>query len=144
MRKIYVVDLSEEEKAELKSLTKKGKTSARKLNRARVLLLANEGETDKQIAKALGVGTSTVERIRKRFVEEGGLEEALNERRRPGGERKLDGKQEAYLLALACSDPPRGKKQWTMQLLANRLVELEVVVDSISDETVRRTLKRGL
>jgi transposase len=144
MRKIYVVDLSEEEKAELKSLTKKGKTSARKLNRARVLLLANEGETDKQIAKALGVGTSTVERIRKRFVEEGGLEEALNERRRPGGERKLDGKQEAYLLALACSDPPRGKKQWTMQLLADRLVELEVVVDSISDETVRRTLKRGL
>lgn len=143
MRKIYVVDLSEEEKDELESLTKKGKTSARKLNRARVLLLANEGETDKQIAKALGVGTSTVERIRKRFVEESGLEEALNERPRPGGERKLDGKQEAYLAALACSDPPRGTKQWTMQLLADRLVELEVV-DSISDETVRRTLKRGL
>jgi transposase len=143
MRKIYVVDLSEEEKDELKSLTKKGKTSARKLNRARVLLLANQGETDKQIAKAVGVGTSTVERIRKRFVEGGGLEEALNERPRPGGERKLDGKQEAYLLALACSDPPRGKKQWTMQLLADRLVELEVV-DSLSDETVRRTLKRGL
>jgi transposase len=143
MRKIYVVDLSEEEKAQLESLTKKGKTSARKLNRARVLLLANEGETDKQIAKAVGVGTSTVERIRKRFVEEGRLEEALNERPRPGGERKLDSKQEAYLLALACSDPPRGKKQWTMQLLADRLVELEVV-DSLSDETVRRTLKRGL
>jgi transposase len=143
MRKIYVVDLSEEEKDELKSLTKKGKTSARKLNRARVLLLANQGETDKQIAKAVGVGTSTVERIRKRFVEGGGLEEALNERPRPGGERTLDGKQEAYLLALACSDPPRGKKQWTMQLLADRLVELEVV-DSLSDETVRRTLKRGL
>ena len=143
MRKIYVVDLSEEEKDELKSLTKKGKTSARKLNRARVLLLANQGETDKHIAKAVGVGTSTVERIRKRFVEGGGLEEALNERPRPGGERKLDGKQEAYLLALACSDPPRGEKQWTVQLLADRLVELEVV-DSLSDETVRRTLKRGL
>lgn len=143
MKKVYVVDLSEEEKAELKSLTKKGKTSARKLNRAHVLLLANEGETDKAIAKALGVGTTTVERIRKRFVMEGGLEDALNERPRPGGERKLEGKQEAYLLALASSDPPEGKKRWTMQLLADRLVELEVV-DSVSDETVRRTLKRGL
>lgn len=142
MRKVYVVDLSEEEKTDLKSLTKKGKTSARKLKRAHVLLLANQGETDKQIAKALGVGTSTVERIRKRFVQ-GGLEDALNERPRPGGERKLDGKQEAYLLALASSDPPEGKKRWTMQLLADRLVELEVV-DSLSDETVRRTLKRGL
>jgi transposase len=146
MRKVYVVDLSEEEeeeeKAELKSLTKKGKTSARKLNRAHVLLLADQGETDKAIAEALGVGTSTVERIRKRFVA-GGLEEALNERPRPGGERKLSGKQEAYLLALACSGPPKGRKHWTMQLLADRLVELEVV-DSVSDETVRRTLKRGL
>jgi transposase len=142
MRKIYVVDLSEEEKDELRSLTKKGKTSARKLNRARVLLLADEGETDKHIAKAVGVGTSTVERIRKRFVEDGGVEGALNERPRPGGERKLSGKQEAHLLALACSDPPRGKKQWTMQLLADRLLELEVV-DGISDETLRRTLKRG-
>jgi len=142
MRKVYVVDLSEEEKTDLKSLTKKGKTSARKLKRAHVLLLANQGETDKQIAKALGVGTSTVERIRKRFVQ-GGLEDALNERPRPGGERKLDGKQEAYLLALASSDPPEGKKRWTMQLLADRLVELEVV-DSLSDETLRRTLKRGL
>lgn len=142
MRKIYVVDLSQEEKAKLQSLTKKGKTSARKLNRAHVLLLANEGATDKQIAKALGVGTSTVERIRKRFVE-GGLEEALSERPRPGGQPKLDGKQEAYLLALASSDPPEGKKRWTMQLLADRLVELEVA-ESISDETVRRTLKRGI
>ena len=142
MRKVYVVDLSEEEKTDLKSLTKKGKTSARKLKRAHVLLLANQGETDKQIAKALGVGTSTVERIRKRFVQ-GGLEDALNERPRPGGERKLDGKQEAYLLALASSDPPEGKKRCTMQLLADRLVELEVV-DSLGDETLRRTLKRGL
>jgi ParB-like chromosome segregation protein Spo0J len=79
MRKVYVVDLSEEEKAQLQSLTKKGKTSARKLNRARVLLLADQGETDQQIAKAVGVGTSTVERIRKRFVTEGSLEAALTE-----------------------------------------------------------------
>jgi transposase len=143
MRKVYVVDLSEEEKAQLQSLTKKGKTSARKLNRARVLLLADQGETDKQIARAVGVGTSTVERIRKRFVTEGGLEGALTERPRPGGKRKLSSKQEAYLLALASSNPPQGNRHWTMQLLADRLVELEVV-DSLSDETVRRTLKRGL
>jgi transposase len=141
MRKVYIVDLSEEEKTELKSLSKKGTTSARKLNRAHVLLLANEGETDKAISGALGVGTSTVERVRKRFVE-GGLSEALNERARPGGKRKLDGRQEAYLLALASSDPPEGRKRWTMQLLADRLVELEVL-DSLSDETVRRTLKKG-
>jgi transposase len=141
MRKVYIVDLSEEEKTELKSLSKKGTTSARKLNRAHVLLLANEGETDKAISGALGVGTSTVERVRKRFVE-GGLSEALNERARPGGKRKLDGRQEAYLLALASGDPPEGRKRWTMQLLADRLVELEVL-DSLSDETVRRPLKKG-
>ncbi len=143
MRKIYVVDLSDEEKTVLAGLAKKGKTSARKINRARILLLADEGRTDRAIAEALGIGASTVERTRKRFVMEGGLEEALNERPRPGGKRKLTGKQEAYLLALASSDPPEGKKRWTMQLLADRLVELEVA-DSISDETVRRTLKRGL
>ena len=74
---------------------------------------------------------------------EGGLKHALNESPRPGGRRKLDGHQEAYLVALACSDPPEGKKRWSMQMLADRLVELEVVVDGISDETVRRTLKRG-
>ena len=84
---------------------------------------------------------STVERTPKRFVE-GGLERALNESPRPGGKRKLTGKQEAYLLALACSDPPEGKKRWSMQLLADRLVELEIV-EEISDETVRRTLKKG-
>jgi transposase len=84
---------------------------------------------------------STVERTRKRFVESG-LERALNESSRPGGKRKLTGKQEAYLVALACSDPPEGKKRWSMQLLADRLVELELV-EEISDETVRRTLKKG-
>jgi transposase len=81
-----------------------------------------------------------VERIRKRFVEEG-LEAALTERPRPGGQRKLDGKQEAFLIALACSTPPEGRICWTMQLLANRLVALRIV-DAISDETVRRTLKK--
>jgi transposase len=142
MRKVYVVDLSSEEKAELAELTKKGKTSARKLNRARILLLADEGQTDKAIAKTLDVGTSTVERTRKKFVE-GGLQEALNELPRIGRERKLSGKQEAYLVALACSDPPEGRKRWTMKLLADKLIEFEVVDSTVSDETVRRTLKRG-
>jgi transposase len=86
------------------------------------------------------VGIATVERVRKRFVEEG-LEAALNERPRPGGQRKLDGKQEAFLIALACSTPPEGRRSWTMQLLADKLVELRVI-DAISDETVRRTLKK--
>jgi transposase len=141
MKKVHVVDLTKEEKAELLELVGKGEARARKMNRAHILLLANEGRTDKDIAQALHTSPSTVERTRRRFVE-GGLERALNESPRPGGKRKLTGKQEAYLVALACSDPPEGKKRWSMQLLADRLVELEIV-EEISDETVRRTLKKG-
>ena len=111
------------------------------MNRAHILLLAEEGRTDKDIAEALHTSPSTVERTRRRLVE-GGLEHALKESPRPGGRRKLDGRQEAYLVALACSDPPEGKKRWSMQMLADKLVELEVV-EGISDETIRRTLKRG-
>jgi transposase len=122
------------------ALTKKGKVAARKLTRAHLLLQADAGGMDAAIAAALHVGIATVERVRKRFVEEG-LEAALHERPRPGGQRKLDGKQEAFLIALACSTPPEGRTCWTMQLLADRLIELRVV-DAISDETVRRTLKK--
>jgi transposase len=139
--KKYVVDLNEQEKERLKDLTTKGKSGARKIRRARILLLAEEGYIDEEIARALGAAVTTVERIRKRFVEEG-LEAALSERPRPGATRKLNGHQEAHLVALACSDPPEGKKRWSMRLLADRLVELGVV-DEISDETVRRTLKKG-
>ena len=139
--KKYVVDLNEQEKERLEDLTTKGKSGARKIRRARILLLAEEGYIDEEIARALGAAVTTVERIRKRLVEEG-LEAALSERPRPGAARKLNGHQEAYLVALACSDPPEGKKRWSMQLLADRLVELGVV-DEISDETVRRTLKKG-
>jgi transposase len=142
MKKVYVVDLTKEEKSELLKLVGKGEARARKMNRAHILLLAEEGRTDKDISEALHTSPSTVERTRRRFVEEGGLEHALNESPRPGGRRKLDGHQEAYLMALACSDPPEGKKRWSMQMLADRLVELQVV-DEISDETVRRTLKKG-
>lgn len=140
--KKYVVDLSKDEKQRLEELTTRGKSGARKIRRARILLLADEGYIDKEIARALGAAVTTVERVRKRFVEEG-LEDALSERPRPGAARKLDGHQEAYLVALACSDPPKGKKRWSMQLLADKLVELEVIVGEISDETVRRTLKKG-
>ena len=104
-------------------------------------MLAEEGYIDKEIARALGAAVTTVERVRKRFVEEG-LEAALSERPRPGAARKLDGHQEAYLAALACSDPPEGKKRWTMRMLAEKLVSLEVV-EEISEETVRRTLKKA-
>lgn len=143
MKKVYVVDLTKEERSELLKLVGKGEVRARKMIRAHILLLAEEGRTDnKDIAEALHTSPSTVERTRRRLVE-GGLEHALNESARPGGRRKLTGKQEAYVVALACSDPPEGKKRWSMQMLADRLVELEVVGDGISDETVRRTLKRG-
>jgi transposase len=140
MAKRYLVTLTEEERVHLLALTKKGKVSARKLTRAHILLQADAGVSDTAIAAALHIGIATVERIRKRFVAEG-LDAAFTERPRPGGQRKLDGKQEAFLIALACSTPPEGRQCWTMQLLAERLVAVQVV-EAISDETVRRTLKK--
>jgi transposase len=140
MAKKYLVTLTDEERAQLHALTKRGTVSARRLTRAHLLLQADAGLSDEAIAQALHIGTATVERIRKRFVEEG-LEAALSERPRPGGQRKLDGRQEAFLIALACSTPPEGRQCWTMQILADKLVELRVI-DAISDETIRRTLKK--
>lgn len=136
-----VVDLTDEKCAELQALCRKGTIAARKLNRTRILLLADGGKKDEEIADTLHVGCSTAERARKRFVE-GGLPLALNELPRPGGKRALDGKGEAYLVALACSTPPEGQKRWTMQLLATHLVT-RGVVETIADETVRVTLKKG-
>ncbi len=140
--KKYIVKLSAEEKEQLRTLTRKGTCGVRKLRRAQILLSANEGLTDERIAQALHTGVRTVERVRRRFVKEG-PQAAISERPRPGKARKLDGHQEAYLVALACSDPPEGKKRWSMRLLGERLVELEVVGE-ISEETVRRTLKKGV
>lgn len=140
MRKQYLVDLSAQEQAELHALLRRGQAPARKLMRARILLLANDGLIDREIATSLHCGHSTVERIRKRYWEEG-LKAAIEERFRPGGRPKLDAEQEAILIALACSEPPAGREHWTMQVLADQLVELEVV-ETISDETVRRTLKK--
>ena len=140
MAKRYVVELTEEERDQLQVVGKKGKVVARRLRRAQLLLLAADGYTDTEIAAALHVGVSTVERIRKRFVE-GGIEWALTERPRPGGTPKLQGKDEAFLIATACSTPPSGRTRWTLQLLADRLVEVGVV-EMISDETIRRTLEK--
>ncbi len=139
--KKYIVTLTEEERQQLLELTRKGECKARKLKRALVLLSADEGDTDQVIAGKVRVHEVSVENLRKRFVEEG-LETALKERPRAGKPRKLDGRQEARLIALACTEPPEGRDKWTMQLLADRYVELGEV-ESISDETVRRTLKRG-
>jgi putative transposase len=140
MAKKYIVTLTDDERAHLVALTKRGKVAARRLTRAHLLLQAEAGLADAAIAQALHIGTATVERLRMRFVEEG-LEAALSERPRPGGRRKLDGRQEAFLIALACTTPPEGRACWTMQLLADKLVEIQVV-EAISDETVRRTLKK--
>jgi transposase len=140
MRKKYIVELTDEERASLLTLTKKGQVRARKLKRAQILLLADEGKPDDEIAAVLHVGRSTVERTRQKLVEHG-LEFALNERPRIGREPKLDDKAKAVLLTLAQSTPPEGRKRWTLQLLADRMVGLRVV-DTLSDETVRRVLKK--
>lgn len=142
MAKKYIVELTADEKKQLLDLTRRGKTSARKLKRAQILLLADEGKMDEIICAGLHVGVATVERLRKRFVLEG-LEAALNERPRPGGQRKLGAKGEAVLATLAESEPPEGHTRWTMPLLVKRLVELKMV-ESISDETVRKALKKSV
>jgi len=139
--KKYIVELTQEERAGLLELTRKGECKARRIKRALVLLAAHEGKLDREIAQQVRIHAVTIERIRKRFVLEG-LESALSEKERPGAARKLDGHSEATLVALACSDPPAGRAKWTMQLLADRLVEL-TQLESISDETVRVALKRG-
>lgn len=139
-RKKYIVELAPEEREALREMTRKGEIRARKMKRAMILLKADEGMTDPEIMMALDVSRPTTERIRKRFVE-GGLDRALNEDPRPGQKRRLDGRAEAQLIAIACSEPPPGHDHWALRLLADRLVELEIV-DSISHECVRQTLKK--
>ena len=139
-RKMYLVNLSDEERQMLLEMTRKGEIKVRKFKRAMILLKADEGLTDQQIMAAVNVSRPCVERIRKRFVADG-IERALNEDPRPGQKRKLDGRAEATLIATACSDAPEGHARWTLRLLAGKLVQLGVV-DTISYETVRRTLKK--
>lgn len=142
-KKKYIVDLTPDEREELETLISSGKSSARKLTRARILLKADEDWTDAAISEALDVGTATVERVRKRFVEWGGIT-AINRRKpRRRYERKIDGDAEARLIALACSAPPEGREHWPLRLLADRLVTLEAVdIESVSHETVRQVLKK--
>jgi transposase len=142
----YVVRLTRPQRRELKRMARSGKRSARTLVHARILLKADAADggpawDDAATAEALDCGARTVARVRKKFAQ-GGLDAALY-RKKPTGRqyRKLDGAQEARLVALACSPPPDGRARWTLKLLADRLVELEVVA-SVSDETVRRTLKK--
>lgn len=136
----YLVQLSGEQCNQLNSLLRKGKHSSRKLNRARVLLLCNQQKEDKEVAQLVGVSEQTVRNIRRRFFQEG-FHAILNEKKRPGAPQKLNIKGEAYAIALACSDPPEGRKRWTLQMIADKLVELRYV-DSITAETVRFRLQR--
>jgi len=142
----YVVRLATEERETLESLVAHGRAAADKLLRARMLLKANIGQggpgwSDEKIAEAFEVGLSTIHRLRQRLVEDGFEAALVRKPRSHPRAPKLDGAKEARLVALACSDPPEGRARWTLQLLADKLVELHVV-DSISDETVRLRLKK--
>lgn len=145
--KTYRVTLTADERQQLQSLIAAGKAAAQVLAHARILLKADQADggpawPDRRIAEALEVSVATVERVRQRLVEQG-LEAALRRKAqdRPSREPTIDGRAEARLIALACSAPPRGRKAWTLRLLADKLVELEVV-DTVSKETVRQSLKK--
>ena len=145
--KKYIVTLTGDERQSLLDLIAAGKAAAKKLAHARILLKADAAEggpawPDRRIAEALEVSDATLERVRRRFVEQG-LEAALfrKAQERPSRQLTLDGRAEARLIALACSTPPDGRAVWTMQMLADELIELEVV-PTVSDETVRRSLKK--
>nr|CAA9221919.1 hypothetical protein AVDCRST_MAG63-522 [uncultured Armatimonadetes bacterium] len=140
MAKRYRVALTDEERDRLESLTRKGTASVRMVRRARTLLLAAEERRDEDIAAALHIGVATVERTRRRCVEEG-VDAALRERPRPGARPKLGPKAQAYVVALACTKPPEGRHRWTLRLLADRVVELELAPD-ITPEAIRLLLKR--
>src|SRR5688500_11715145 len=137
----YIVSLSDAEREALRQRLVGGSDRARKHMRAQILLASDRGVSDQDTARALGCGTSTIYRVKKRFVEEG-FDAALSDRARPRPERKLSGREEAVLIALACSKPPTGRKCWTLELLAGEVVQL-VDHTSISRETVRRRLSEN-
>ena len=137
--KKYHVELTSKERSELEQMLRSGKHSTRKITRARILLKAEEGLSDEEIVEAVQTSRLTVERTRKRFVND--RLEALHERPRPGRERLLNEKTEARLIAEACSKAPEGRERWTLQLLADRIVELKLV-ESCSADTVQRALKK--
>lgn len=141
MGRKYRVTLTEGEQERLRKVVTSGTTAARTVTRARILLKTAAGEKDETIAQALEVGLSTICRIRQRCVEEGAEAAITSRRPRRNYRRKLEGREEAHLIALACGSPPEGQGRWTLRLLAHRMVELEQV-GSVSYETVRRTLKK--
>lgn len=136
--KQHVIKLSEVDRMELEAIVRGGTHKARTIRRAQTLLWSDAGKRDDEIAELHGITPLTVAKTRQRWVKERSLED----KPRPGRRKKLDGKQEAYLVALACSDAPGERETWTMQLLADELITLQVVDEPISDETVRRTLKK--
>lgn len=140
MRKLHPVELTDAEREQLHELTRTGTAAARRIRRARTLLLAGQGLPDARIADAVGCCVATVENLRRRFARD--RLGALDDRPRPGAARILDSKGTAVLGELAKSTPPQGRATWSLRLLAERLVELQVV-DAISEETVRRTLKKS-
>jgi transposase len=137
-KKQYVIELSAMERMELAAIVRSGSHKARVIRRAQTLLWSDAGKTDSEIAALHGVTPLTVAKTRQRWVED----QSLEDKPRPGRKKKLDGTQAAFVVALACSDAPDGRESWTMQLLADKLLELQVVDEPISDETVRRTLKK--
>lgn len=140
MRKAAFVRLTDEQRIDLTRRLERDALTGRRRRRLQILLLADRGQTDQQIVEATGAGASTVERVRKRFAREG-LEAALTEKPRSGAPAKLDGKQEALIVALACSEAPQGQAKWSARLLANRAVAMEIV-ETISESSVRRLLKK--
>jgi transposase len=135
-KKDHIIELSEIDR--LEAIVRSGQHKARTIRRAQTLLWSDAGKTDGEIAEWHGITPLTVAKTRQRWVDHRSLED----KPRPGREKKLDGKQEAFVVALACSDAPDGRESWTMQMLADKLLELQVVDEPISDETVRRTLKK--
>jgi transposase len=138
---IFVVKLTAEDRDYLTQFIRRGKASARSLARARILLMADEGYSNKEIVEVIKVSRPTVNHIRKRYCQEG-LDSAINEKPRSGAPPKIDGTIESQVILLACSKPPEGKSTWTLKLLADKLVELEVI-ESISTMTVQRILKKA-
>jgi transposase len=138
----YIINLSEDERRGLEDLLSRKRVSKLKAQRAQILLKADEGMTDSEVADEVGVGTATIERIRKRAVLQG-IGAALDRKKQEGLSRppKLDGRGEAHLITLACGEPPKGFSRWTLTLLADKLVELKVV-DSVSRTTIHRRLKK--
>ena len=139
-RPTRAVHLSPAEREELEALCRAGQANVRRVRRGQMLLWADQGKLRQEIAALLGCSRETVRRILDRYLDEG-LAAAVGERPRSGAPRRLDGKQEAYLVALACSEAPEGHARWTLRLLADRMVELGVA-EEVSYETVRRTLKK--